>query len=113
MTPSVYAFFRASSAFRSGGFNAISTNAPGYGPEKVVSYEGGFKSEWFDRRLRLNVVGFHTDYTDLQITQFIGPPRNTTFITNAASAKYDGYEVEAQAIARIPPERRAGAPGVL
>jgi iron complex outermembrane receptor protein len=96
--PSVYTFFRASSAFRSGGFNAISTNSPGYGPEKAVSYEGGVKSEWFDHRLRFNVAGFHTDYTDLQITQFIGPPRNTTFITNAGSAKYDGYEIETQAI---------------
>lgn len=56
------------------------------------------KSEWFDRRLRVNASGFHTDYTGLQITQFIGPPRNTTFITNAASAKFDGYEVEAQAL---------------
>jgi len=96
--PSIYTFFRASSAFRSGGFNAISTNSPGYGPEKAVSYEGGVKSEWFDKRLRINASGFHTNYTDLQITQFIGPPRNTTFITNAGSAKYDGYEVEAQAI---------------
>jgi iron complex outermembrane receptor protein len=98
LAPTVYAFARASSAFRAGGFNAISTNAPGYGPEKAVSYEGGIKSEWFERRLRVNLAAFHTDYTGLQITQFIGPPRNTTFITNAAAAKYDGYEVEAQAL---------------
>jgi iron complex outermembrane receptor protein len=96
--PSVYAFFRASSAFRAGGFNAGSTNAPSYGPEKAVSYEGGVKSEWLDHRLRVNVVGFHTDYTGLQVNQFIGAPRNTNFIVNAGSAKYDGYEVEAQAL---------------
>jgi iron complex outermembrane receptor protein len=98
LTPTVYSFLRASSAFRAGGFNAISTNSPGYSPEKAISYEGGVKSEWFDRRLRVNLVGFHTDYRDLQISQYIGPPVNTTFITNAGRSTYDGYEVEAQAV---------------
>ena len=97
ITDNVFAFVRASSAIRAGGFNAIATNAPGYAPEKAVSTEWGVKSEWFDRRVRLNVVGFHTDYTDLQISQFIAGP-NTTNTTNAGAAKFDGFEVEGQAI---------------
>jgi iron complex outermembrane receptor protein len=98
LTPTIYTFARASSAFRAGGFNAISTNAPSYAPEKAISYEGGVKTEWLDQHLRVNLVGFYTDYKDLQITQFIGPPRNTTFITNAGRSHYSGYELEAQAI---------------
>ncbi|MDB5430256.1 MAG: hypothetical protein JWP35_1372 [Caulobacter sp.] len=97
VTDNIFTFVRASSAIRAGGFNAIATNAPGYAPEKAVSVEWGVKSEWFDRRVRLNVVGFHTDYTDLQISQFIAGP-NTTNITNAGAAKFDGFEVEGQAI---------------
>jgi iron complex outermembrane receptor protein len=100
VTPDIFAFVRTSSAIRAGGFNAISTNSPSYAPEKAVSTEFGIKSEWFDRRARLNVTGFHTDYQDLQITQFIGPPKNTTFITNAGKATFDGFEVEG--IAKLP-----------
>lgn len=32
------------------------------GDESSKSYEIGFKSEWFDRRLRLNVTAYHQDY---------------------------------------------------
>jgi iron complex outermembrane recepter protein len=94
VTPSVYVFARASSAFRAGGFNAGSTNAPSYAPEKAISYEGGIKTEWFDRHARLNVVGYHTNYNGLQLNQYFGPPRNTNFITNAGRARYDGVEAE-------------------
>jgi iron complex outermembrane receptor protein len=31
-------------------------------PETSKSYEIGFKSEWFDRRLRLNVTAYHQDF---------------------------------------------------
>jgi iron complex outermembrane receptor protein len=93
-TPSVYLFARASSAFRAGGFNAGSTNAPAYGPEKAISYEGGIKTEWFDHHVRLNVVGYHTNYKGLQLNQFFGPPLNTNFISNAGTAVYDGIEAE-------------------
>lgn len=93
-TPSIYLFARASSAFRAGGFNAGSTNAPPYAPETAISYEGGIKSEWFDRHVRLNIVGFYTNYDGLQINQYFGPPRNTNFISNAGDATYKGVEVE-------------------
>ncbi|MFZ5747600.1 MAG: TonB-dependent receptor [Pseudomonadota bacterium] len=94
VTPTIYIFGRATSAFRAGGFNAGSTNAPSYAPETAVSYEGGIKSEWFDRHVRLNIVGYHTDYDGLQINQYFGPPRNTNFISNAGKATYDGIEAE-------------------
>jgi iron complex outermembrane recepter protein len=70
------------------------------GPETAVTYEVGLKSEWFDRRLRLNVAGFHTDYDDIQVTYNIdpdgaGPIGNfVPVLSNAASARIRGIELE-------------------
>ena len=54
----------------SGGFNGrgqtvVSATTP-YDPETVDAYEVGFKSEFFDRRLSLNMAAFYTDYQDIQ-----------------------------------------------
>lgn len=84
----------ATRGFKSGGFNFTSTNpAQGYEPEFLWSYEAGFKSELFDRRLRLNATGFFYDYTDLQVQSFLTP--GVIDITNAADATVKGVEVEA------------------
>jgi iron complex outermembrane recepter protein len=69
-------------------------------PETAVTYEVGLKSEWFGRRLRLNVAGFHTDYDDIQVTYNIdpdgaGPIGNfVPVLSNAASARIRGIELE-------------------
>jgi iron complex outermembrane receptor protein len=34
----------------------------GYPAEKLISYEAGLKTEFFDRRLRVNLAGFYSDY---------------------------------------------------
>lgn len=81
----------ASRGFKSGGVNSYDVRAS-FQPEFVWAYEAGIKSELFDRRLRLNATGFHYDYTDLQVSTFLN---GLTFISNAASARIDGVEVEA------------------
>lgn len=60
-------------------------------PEVVDAYEIGFKSDWFDRRLQLNVAGFLYDYDNLQqqIYQF-----GTLFTVNAAAARIKGVDVD-------------------
>lgn len=80
----------ASRGFKSGGVNSYDVNA-GFKPEFVWAYEAGVKSELFDRRLRLNASGFHYDYSDLQVSTFLN---GFTFISNAASARIDGVELE-------------------
>jgi len=84
--------------FRSGGFNAIGTEdllnfwfnagfgGPGetvdaqlqvtddYDKEVSTAYELGFKSEWLDRRLRLNAAVFRTDVEDNQFFEFYAGP---------------------------------------
>lgn len=68
-------------------------------PEFVVNYEGGFKSDWFDRRLRVNGAVFYQDYKDIQqqVRVFEGPIV-TTRISNAAQASIYGTELEATAL---------------
>lgn len=94
--PMVYATY--SRGFKSGGFTQRVfpplTQTPSFKPEFVTSYEMGVKSELFDRRLRLNVAGFYTDYKDLQttVTVLIAPT-----VQNAGKARMKGIEAEFEA----------------
>jgi iron complex outermembrane receptor protein len=67
------------------------------GPEKVWSYELGAKTEFFDRKLRLNVTGFVQDTQDFQGgTAFVNPVTGAlSFVTrNLADLSNKGVEVE-------------------
>jgi len=93
VTPDVLVYARASSAYRSGGYNAPTVGAAPFDPEKAISYEAGVKSDLFDRRLRFNVSAFQTDYDDLQVNGY-NIATNTNQLTNAGKARYRGFEVE-------------------
>ncbi|HEY0943530.1 MAG TPA: TonB-dependent receptor [Steroidobacter sp.] len=83
----------ATRGFKSGGFNFSSGNAAqGFDPEMLWSYEIGFKSEFADRRVRLNGSAFYYDYTDLQVQSFLMP--GVIDITNASNATVEGVELE-------------------
>src|SRR3546814_2072118 len=45
---------------------------PTFGPEKLTAYEIGAKTDFFDRRLRVNVAAFQSNYTDIKVTTFPG-----------------------------------------
>ena len=86
-------------ALKAGGFvkaPPVTGGAPdpfSYAEEKAEGWEGGVKALLFDGRLALNVAGFYTDFSDLQVVVF----NNTTgqFITqNAASAHTTGVEID-------------------
>jgi iron complex outermembrane receptor protein len=94
----LYASF--TQGFKSGGFNgrgnSEDTIGP-YDPEKVNSYELGFKSDWADNRIRLNVAAFYADYQDKQEEIIRTNPDTGATITtvdNAASVKIYGFEGE-------------------
>lgn len=91
-TLTVYA--KAGSGYLSGGvFGGF-----GFNPETVIQYEGGVKADLLDRRLRVNLAAFHTDYKNLQVAGFYLLPGSATnsayYIKNVASAKIDGFEAE-------------------
>src|SRR5207342_1027910 len=88
--------------YRSGGHNIRGNTTQAsfatFSPEAVIEYEIGAKSVWLDHRLRLNVAAFYDDYTNIQRSVIIAAPNGApvTVITNAASAKVKGVEVEAE-----------------
>lgn len=70
-------------------------------PEEAWLYESGIRSDWFDRRARMNLSVFYTDYTDLQIRQSLVPPGLppgeefvVAVVQNAADAEVKGAELE-------------------
>lgn len=92
--------------FKGGGTNPRPFNAfqaVGFGPEDLTSYELGFKSDLLDRRLRLNVTGFISDYTNIQLGVSEcpllpgAPPSAATPCAgriNGGDARFKGIEIE-------------------
>jgi len=93
-TRDIFAYLTYSEGFKSGGFNyaALNTSGISFDPERLKSYELGLKTQWLDRRLRLNVTGFYYDYSGLQVQQSLSP--GNVQITNAATARVKGIEGE-------------------
>lgn len=105
--------------FRSGGFNSVGTSAtlnfwfnsgfggPGeavdaqlrvfddYDKEVSTAYEVGFKSDLFDRRLRLNAAVFRTDVEDNQFFEFFaGPFGLLRTVTTIDELYIQGFEAD-------------------
>ncbi len=89
-----------SRGYTSGGFNI---GAPSISPtadeEKLDSWEVGFKSDWFDNRLRLNVAAYYSDFENIQVlVQRQDAAGNfSQQLVNAAEAEITGFEVEMSA----------------
>ncbi|MBU1377088.1 MAG: TonB-dependent receptor [Alphaproteobacteria bacterium] len=87
----------AAKGFKGGGWDHLPATAAAarisYDPEKVTNYEVGVKSDFLDRRLRLNVSAFNMDYKDLQVQQLVVECL-CTVTSNAGTAKIKGVEGE-------------------
>ncbi len=94
----IMVYASASRGFKSGGFNGrITDRAQPFDPEKLWSYEGGFKSTFFDQRVRLNVAAFYNDYKNFQLSRFSIDPNTGAFLSlfeNAGKATIYGTEFE-------------------
>jgi iron complex outermembrane receptor protein len=100
-TDSVMSYVRYGTGYRSGGFNtrASATQNFVFLPEKAKTVEGGIKAEFFDRRLRWNAAVFNTDYSNLQVTQFVTTTGGDSGgFTSNAKATFKGFEAELQAV---------------
>jgi iron complex outermembrane receptor protein len=96
-------YISAASGFKSGGFNgrsSIANEIQPYDPEKIWTYEAGFKSEWLDKRLRFNGTVFYNDYKDIQFTLSTADSEGVqvVLVDNAAKARVMGAEFELQAV---------------
>jgi iron complex outermembrane recepter protein len=59
-----------STGFKGGGTNPrpfVASQIQPFGTEELTAYEVGFKSDWFDHTLRVNVAAFYNDYKDIQV----------------------------------------------
>ena len=98
----VYASY--SEGFRSGGFsirNAGLASTAGFDPEDANQIEVGIKTEWFDRRLKINLAYYELEVNDSQFSSIItlppgSIPGTTTLINNGGGSEYSGVELEAQ-----------------
>ncbi|HWK43061.1 MAG TPA: TonB-dependent receptor [Croceibacterium sp.] len=63
-------------------------------PETITTYEVGFKSDFFDRSLRLNAAAFYNDYKDIIFILSACPSAPCLRPTNVGNAKVKGFELE-------------------
>jgi iron complex outermembrane receptor protein len=102
VTDDVMAYFSATNGFKSGGWNARASSAVGFAPffnETVWSYELGTRTEFFDRRLRVNADVFRADYNNLQISAVLQNVTPEVFATqNAGDSRVQGFELESHAV---------------
>lgn len=96
-------YAQVSTGYKGGGVNPrpfFTTQAVPYDPETLTAYEAGFKSQFLDRRLTLNVAAFFNKYKNFQailrscdtISPFPGAPCAQS--TNVGDAQIKGVEAE-------------------
>ena len=93
ITPDKMVYATYSKGFRPGGVNR--TSLPGIGPYQadfLKNYEIGWKTQWFDHRLRWNGAVFWEDWKNFQFS-FLGP-NSVTIIVNGGNARIKGVENE-------------------
>jgi iron complex outermembrane receptor protein len=91
----VYASYNR--GFKAGTYSLQSVTLPPVQPMFIDAYEIGFKSELFDRRLRLNGAVFHYDISDYQVRSASAGSPGSAVLLNAASVKVDGIDVDFEA----------------
>lgn len=94
-TPNALGYAKVSTGYKSGGFNPRASSLNSFAPEKLTSFEAGFKLDMFDRHLRVNGSAFLSKYSDLQVPQFAaGSGGASTLLVNAGKAEFKGVELE-------------------
>ena len=102
--PDQMAYVLYSQGFRAGGFDGrpgtYEAASTPYNPEKVDNYELGWKAEFFEHRLRVNVSVFEMKYKDKQEEESVKTSSGTgqeTLVINASSATIKGAELDVTA----------------
>jgi iron complex outermembrane receptor protein len=101
-TENFMTYLKYSTGFKGGGFSARPANATQtvpFKPEKLKTAELGAKTEFMDRRVRLNTDVFYSDYIDQQTfaQQLDSLGENWFRYINAGKARIWGAEGELQA----------------
>lgn len=104
VTDDILIYAKTAKGFRSGGQNL---RAPSplfflpFQPEIAYSYEAGFKAEFLNRHVRLNVAAYTSHINNIQRSTLIAAPGGgvtATVLGNAGKARFNGLEAELQVL---------------
>jgi len=89
-------YVSASRGVRTGGFNTLAPMLDylPFAPEKLWSWETGLKGSAVNGRMHYTLTAYWMDIQDMQVMQMPSP--GTIYITNAATAKSKGVEIDMQ-----------------
>lgn len=99
-TSDLMLYAQVSTGFKGGGINprpSAADQVQTFGPETLTTYEAGFKSDWLDRRVRLNGAVFLNKYQDIQLVRYQCPESTViscSVPSNAGDADIFGFELE-------------------
>jgi outer membrane receptor protein involved in Fe transport len=108
--PDLMVYATWSTGFRPGGNNRLPT-AGTYSSDTLANFELGWKTAWFDRRLRANGAVFYERWKDVQTA--VQGQYGITSIVNAGDARVEGLESELEWAATEHLALSAAATGLL
>jgi iron complex outermembrane receptor protein len=82
--------------FKSGGYNSVEPSLPNFEPETLNAIQAGFKSEFFDRRVRVNGEAYDYRYTNIQMTKLTADNQLQEY--NGPPARTYGADFDAEAV---------------
>jgi outer membrane receptor protein involved in Fe transport len=90
----VLVYGQVATGYRPGGVNQVLglAQALAYSPDKLTTYEGGIKTSFGGDALILNLGGYITDWSDMQVSINSG---SFVYLGNAGAARIKGVEAEA------------------
>ncbi len=98
----MHVYAKYATGYRAGGASSRSLTFRSFGPETVTSWEAGFKSELFDRRVRFNLAGYIMNRKNTQFDFDFYVPSGGVFrhnleTINAGTTKIRGIEADVTA----------------
>jgi iron complex outermembrane receptor protein len=95
-SPTLLLYATYGTGFRSGGFNAPNVGVPAFGAETLQSYEGGFKAQFFDRKVTLNGAYYFENVKNYQYF-YVEVASASQIIDNINRVHIQGVELELSA----------------
>jgi iron complex outermembrane receptor protein len=94
------AYVRFAQGYAAGGFAGLTSGT--FNPETNNAYEIGFKTDWLNKRLRVNLAFFDNELSALQVSGVVPDPGSAAGFklqtTNAGAATVEGFESQIVAV---------------